>query len=434
MSEKRGLLSWYIDSNLLMRILVALVAGTIVGIVLGYVSPEASKSFVNNTRFFGDLFIRLLKMIVVPVIAFSLVTGAAGIAPSRLGRVGVKVLLFYILTSAFSVVIGLGFAALFQPGAGMELVNVAGATAKEAVSPPMIDIILGIVPTNIFESLAKGDILPVIFFSMIFGLAISYLKDSGDSVVAKGADILFQAISAAAEVMYKIVGGIMQYAPIGVFFLIAGVFALQGPKAVGPLLNATITFYLGLILLVLVVYGILLGVFGLKLTTFLKGSREAMITAFVTRTSSGTLPVSLRVSEENLGVPRSISAFSLPLGATINMNGTAIYLGVCAVFITNAIGTPMDFNQQMTVVITATLAAIGTAGVPGSGAIMLLMVLDSVGLKIEAGSAAAAAYAMIWGIDALLDMGRTWVNVTGDIVVSTVVAKQEGELDMTKWA
>ncbi len=142
----------------------------------------------------------------------------------------------------------------------------------------------------------------------------------------------------------------------------------------------------------------------------------------------------MRVAEENLGVPRSISGFSLPLGATINMNGTAIYLGVCAVFITNAIGLPMTLEQQITVIATATLAAIGTAGVPGSGAIMLLMVLESIGLKIEPGSAIAAAYAMILGIDALLDMGRTSLNVTGDIVVSTIVAKQEGDLDMSKWA
>ena len=433
MSEKKGILSWYLESNLLMRILVALIAGAVIGIGFGYADPELAKTLVDKTRFFGDLFIRLLKMIVIPVIAFSLVTGAAGIAPSRLGRVGIKVVGLYIVTSAFSVAIGLGFAALFQPGQGMNIGADATAAAKTAASPPLIDILLNIVPTNIFESLTRGDILPVIFFAMVFGLALAYVKDSSDSTVARGAGILFDAISAAAEVMYKVVAGIMQYAPIGVFFLIAGVFAEQGPKAIGPLLNVTITFYLGLILLIVVVYTALLGVYGLKITTFLRGAREAMITAFVTRTSSGTLPITMRVAEENLGVPRSISAFSLPLGATINMNGTAIYLGVCAVFITNAIGMPLDFNQQVTVVLTATLAAIGTAGVPGSGAIMLLMVLDSVGLKIDGGSAAAAAYAMIWGIDALLDMGRTCVNVTGDIVVSAVVAKQEGELEVEKW-
>jgi len=175
-------------------------------------------------------------------------------------------------------------------------------------------------------------------------------------------------------------------------------------------------------------------VFRLGFFKFMKGANEALITAFVTRSSSGTLPVTMRVSEEKLGIPRSISSFTLPLGATINMNGTAIYLGVCAMFVGYAIGQPLTFAQQMTVVTTATLAAIGTAGVPGAGAIMLLMVLESVGLKVEAGSAVAAAYAMILGIDALLDMGRTCLNVGGDMVCTAIVAKGEGELDMEKWA
>ena len=432
-NKNKGLLGWYFGANLLMRIMIALIGGVIIGIVLGYGDADTAKAFADNTKFFGDLFIRLLKMIVIPVVAFSLVVGAAGIAPSRLGKMGIKVLGFYLITSAFSVVIGLGFAALFSPGEGMGIAGSAAATVNIAKSPPMSQILLNVVPTNIFESLVKGDILPIILFSMFFGLGIAYLKDSTDEAIKKGADILFQAISTAAEVMYKIVKGVMEYAPIGVFFLIASVFAQQGPKALGPLLNTTVTVYLSLLVLFVVVYGIILGVFGLSLTKFIKGANEAIVTAFVTRSSSGTLPITMRVAEENLGVPRSISSFSLPLGATINMNGTAIYLGVCAVFITNAVGLPMDFSQQMTVVATATLAAIGTAGVPGSGAIMLLMVLESIGLKIEPGSAIAAAYAMILGIDALLDMGRTSMNVTGDIVVSAIVAKQEGELNMEKW-
>ena len=433
MSEKKGMLSWYFNANLLSRILIALVGGAIVGIALGYGDPDTAKSFADNTKFFGDIFIRLLKMVVLPVVAFSLVTGAAGIAPSRLGRVGLKVLFYYAVTSAFSVFIGLGFAALFAPGAGMGIVGSASAPAKVAKAPAMMDILLNVVPTNIFEALTKGDILPVIFFAMIFGLCIAYLKDSKDETISKGADILFSAISAAAEVMYKIVKGVMEYAPIGVFFLIASVFAQQGAKALGPLLTVTITCYIAFIVLIIFVYGGLLSISGLSLFKFLKGANEAMVTAFVTRSSSGTLPITMRVAEDNLGVSRSVSAFSLPLGATINMNGTAIYLGVCAVFITNAIGIPLTLSQQMTIIITATLAAVGTAGVPGSGAIMLLMVLESVGLKMDAGSAVAAAYAMILGIDAILDMGRTSMNVTGDIVVSAIVCKQDNELDLEKW-
>jgi len=431
---KKGMLDWYFKSNLLSRIMIALVAGIVAGIALGYGDPATTKAFVDNTKIFGDIFIRLLKMIVVPVILFSLIAGAASIAPSRLGRVGIKIIAFYMITSALSVALGLFFANLLQPGLGMNIVGTAAIQGKAAAAPTLASIFLNIIPTNPAESLAKGDVLPIIFFAMLFGLAISFIKDSKDEAVAKGANALYDIVNASAETMYKIVNGIMQYAPIGVFFLIATVFAQQGAKALGPLLLVTLTVYLALIALTIIGYGGMLAVFRLGLFKFLKGANEALITAFVTRSSNGTLPVTMRVSEEQLGIPRSISSFTLPLGATINMNGTAIYLGVCAMFIGYAIGQPLTFAQQMTVVTTATLAAIGTAGVPGAGAIMLLMVLESIGLKVEAGSAVAAAYAMILGIDALLDMGRTCLNVGGDIACTAIVAKTEGELDMTKWS
>ena len=434
MSETRGMLDWYFKTNLLSRILIGLVAGAIVGIALGYSSPEAIKAFVDNTKFFGDLFIRLLKMIVIPVILFSLIAGAASIAPSRLGRVGAKIMAFYIFTSALAVTIGLVLANIFQPGAGMGIVGNEAIKGKVAESPSMITVLLNIVPTNPAESLAKGDVLPIIFFAVLFGLAIAYVKDSKEPVVAKGAEVLFQMVNAVQrETMYKIVRGIMEYAPIGVFVLIAIVFAQQGAKALGPLLFVTVTVYVGLLIHLVLTYGGFLAVYNLGFFKFLKGANEAMITAFVTRSSGGTLPVTMRVSEENLGVPRSISSFTLPLGATINMDGTAIYLGVCAMFIGYATGNPLTMEQQLTVVLTATLASIGTAGVPGAGAIMLLMVLESIGLKVEAGSAVAAAYAMILGIDALLDMGRTGLNVTGDMAGSAIVAKSEKEIDLTLW-
>ncbi|MEW6549417.1 MAG: dicarboxylate/amino acid:cation symporter, partial [Spirochaetota bacterium] len=421
-AKKKGALDWYFKTNLLARILIGLVLGAVVGIILGF-SPDAVKPFVDNSKFFGDLFIRLLKMIVVPVILFSLVAGAASIAPSRLGKVGIKIMVYYLLTSAFAVAIGLVFANILQPGAGFNIVGDAAIKGKEAVAPTIAQILLNIVPTNPIESLNKGDVLPIIFFAVVFGLGLSYVKDSGNKTLAKAGDALLDVTNAAAETMYKIVAGIMQYAPIGVFVLIAQVFAQQGPKAIGPLLIVTLTVYLGLIVHLVGVYGGLLSVYKLGFMKFLKGANEAMITAFVTRSSSGTLPITMRCTEEKLGVPRTISSFTLPLGATINMDGTAIYLGVCAMFIGYATGQPLTFNQQLTVVITATLASIGTAGVPGAGAIMLLMVLESIGLKVVEGSAVAAAYAMILGIDALLDMGRTSLNVTGDIAGTSIVAK-----------
>jgi len=434
MAAKKGMFDWYFKSNLLARIMIALVAGVVVGIALGFGDPATTKAFIDNTKVFGDIFIRLLKMIIVPVILFSLIGGAASISPSKLGRVGVKIIAFYMATSALSVALGLFLANLLQPGSGMNLIGTEGIKGKAAEAPSLATVFLNIIPTNPAESLAKGDVLPIIFFAMLFGLAITFLKDSKDEALVKGATSLHDIINAAAETMYKIVNGIMQYAPVGVFFLISIVFAQQGAKALGPLLLVTLTVYLALIALTIIGYGGLLAVFRLGFFKFLKGANEAMITAFVTRSSNATLPVTMRVSEEKLGIPRTISAFTLPLGATINMNGTAIYLGVCAMFIGYAIGQPLTMSQQMTVVTTATLAAIGTAGVPGAGAIMLLMVMESIGLKVEAGSAVAAGYAMILGIDALLDMGRTCLNVTGDIVCTAIVAKGENELDMEKWA
>jgi Na+/H+-dicarboxylate symporter len=430
---KKGALDWYFKSNLLMRILAGLVLGAIVGIVLGFM-PDAIKGFVDFFKPFGDIFVRLLRMIVVPVIFLSLVAGAASIAPNRLGRVGVKVLAYYLVTSAFAVAIGLIFANIFRPGLGMNIVGAAGAAGRAAAAPTMVTVLLNIIPTNPVDSLAKGDVLPIIFFAVVFGVAIAYVKDSKDAGIAKAAGTVLDVANGAVEAMYKIVAGIMQYAPIGVFVLISIVFAQQGARALGPLLIVTLTVYLGLILHLVGVYGGFLAINKFGLLKFLKKGNEAMITAFVTRSSGGTLPVTLRNTEDNMGVPRSISSFSLPLGATINMDGTAIYLGVCAMFIGYAVGQPLTFNQQATVVITATLASIGTAGVPGAGAIMLLMVLESIGLKVTEGSAVATAYAMILGIDALLDMGRTCLNVGGDMVGTLVVAKSEKELDMSKWA
>ena len=431
-SKTGGPLNWYFGTNLLARILAGLVLGGIVGIILGY-SPDTAKTFITHGQFFGDLFIRLLKMIVVPVILFSLITGAASITPSEIGRTGGKTLLYYLVTSIIAVCIGLAVAMLFSPGEGMNMVGAEGVAGKVAQSPPLGQVLLNIVPTNPVESLAKGDVLPIIFFALVAGIGLSVLRDSKNETLARQAHTLYDACTAAAEVIYKIVGGIMQYAPIGVFFLIAIVFAQQGPKVVGPLAYVTLAVYVGLILHLVICYGGFLTLFGLNFVKFIKGAQAPMVTAFVTRSSSGTLPVSLRAAEERLGVPRTISSFTLPIGATVNMDGTAIYITICAAFIGFAIGSPLDSGQMLTLMITATLAAIGTAGVPGAGALMLIMALESVGLKVEAGSAVAATYALVLGIDALLDMGRTCMNVTGDIAGVAIVAKSEKMLDTKKW-
>jgi len=422
---KKGLFDWYFKSNLLIRILIGLILGAIVGIFAGesilWVSP------------LGSLFVNSLKMIVMPVILASLVVGAASINPAELGRVGIKIIVFYFITSAFAVAMGLLMGNIFKPGAGLALGSAADAAGRVLKQPKFIDTLIAIIPKNPFGALASGAVLPTIFFAIIFGIGISYLKASSDERLKKGGDTLFMVFDASAEVMYMIVRWVLEFAPIGVFALISVVFAKQGPKVIGALGTVTIAAFLGYVLHVVIIYGGILLINKLSIAKFFKGAKGPMITAFVTRSSSGTLPVTMSDIDNNLGVSRKIYSFTLPLGATINMDGTAIYQGVCALFIGFAIGMPLSFAQQITVILTAVLASIGTAGVPGAGAIMLLMVLNSVGLPVEAGTPVAAAYAMILGIDAILDMGRTSVNVTGDMVGTTIVAKSEKELDMAKW-
>jgi len=389
--------------------------GIVVGPAIVWVKP------------FGDVLIRLLKMIVMPVVFFSLVVGAASISPARLGKVGLKIIAYYMVTSAFAVAVGLAFGNIFRVGAGLNLAA-GGGGVKELAKPSLVDTLMNLIPTNPFAALSGGAVLPTIFFAVLFGISISYLRANPSERIRSSAATLLNVCDGAAEVMYKIVRGVLEYAPVGVFALMAVVFGEQGARVVGPLGKVALAMYLALGVHLFLVYGGLLTLFRFNLFVFLRKVNEAIITAFVTRSSSGTLPVSMRCAEEKLGVSRGVFSFTLPLGATINMDGTAIYQGICALFVAFAAGAPLGFSQQLTVILTAVLASIGTAGVPGAGAIMLLMVLDSVGLAVEPGSAVATAYAMILGIDALLDMGRTSLNVTGDLAGTAIVAKTEGEI------
>ena len=422
------LFSWYFKSNLLMRILLGLILGAVCGIIFG---PKIA--WVHP---FGEIFIRLLKMIVVPVIVFTLTVGAASVHPSQLGRVGVKALIFYMVTTAFAVTLGLVFGNLFEPGAGMKI----AASATKAVSaaanlapPSLVDTIINVVPKNPYGAIAEGQILPVIFFCLMFGIGLAHVRNSENKTISQSGETLFRFFNGSAEVIYLVVQWILQYAPIGVFALIAEVFGKQGAEAFGPLGMTTLAVYLGFAVHMAFVYGGILALFKIDPFAFFSKAKEAIVTAFVTRSSGGTLPVSMEIAGTQMGISKGVYSFSLPLGATINMDGTAIYQGVCAIFVGFAIGTPLTFAQQLTIIATAVLASIGTAGVPGAGAIMLMMVLDSVGLKVEAGSPVAMAYAMIFGIDALLDMGRTACNVTGDMAVTCIVAKTEDEMDFSHW-
>lgn len=417
----------YFKSNLLIRILVALILGAIGGLVIGN-----SPSVMAVLAPLGEIFVRLLKMIVVPVIASTLIVGASSITPTQLGRIGIKTLMYYTVTSFFAIVIGLGVGALLKPGSGLNLVADSTVEGKTAEAPTVIQILLDIIPTNPIGAISGGQVLPMIFFCLAFGIALAFGRDSDDEQVKKSSDIVYYFVDGVSQAMFKIVGWVMQYAPIGVFALIFTVFAKNGAVAFGSLASVTLSVYVGLVLQVVLVYCVICALFKLSPAIFLKKVRHAMITAFVTRSSGATLPVSIQATQ-NMGVPKSIYSFALPVGSTMNMDGTTVYLGVCAIFIANAVGVPLDASQMTTITLTAVLGAIGTAGVPGAGAIMLLMVLESVGLPVEAGSVVAIAYGMILGIDALLDMGRTAMNVVGDVAGSVVVAKQEKTLDEKVW-
>ncbi|MDR0679108.1 MAG: dicarboxylate/amino acid:cation symporter, partial [Puniceicoccales bacterium] len=341
-----GFLSWYFKSSLFVRIFLGLLLGAAVGLLLSHF-PDRARVLVSYGQFFGDIFIRLLKMTVVPIILFSLISGAASIRPSLIGRAGGKTLLYYFVSSALAVAIGFAVALLFRPGEGMHMVAEKGGPGEIVQTKPLAQIVLQIIPTNVFESLAKGDVLPVIFFALAVGIGLSALRDARSKNLARQAGVLYDVCSVAAEAMYKIVGGIMQYAPIGVFSIIVTVFARQGSQALGPLACVALTLYVGLILYFIIGFGGLLTLCGLNFVKFLRGAREPMVAAFVTRSSSSTLPLTMRAAEERLGVPRTLCSFILPIGATVSMVGTIIYFMIAVPFVGYATGMPLNGSQVL---------------------------------------------------------------------------------------
>lgn len=389
------------------RVLAGLGAGLVCGLILG---PAA-----ENLKPIGDLFIQAIKMLIVPLIFISLIVGVTSMEDmARMGRIGVKTIGLYLLTTAIAVAGGLIWANLLAPGQGVAL---AGLEAP-AVPPgeiSLIDLVLGIVPGNPIEAMATGNVLQVIFFALLTGLAIN--------AVGAPAQPVRQFFNAAADVIYKITHWVMETAPYGVFALIAWVAGTNGIGVLKPLAMLILTLYGACLVHMLVVSGLLVGGLArLNVRSFFRGIRDAQLVAYSTSTSSGTLPVTLTCAQENLGISRGVSSFVLPVGATMNMDGTALYMGIIAVFTAQAIGVPLGIADYGAIILTATLASIGTAGVPSAGLIMIPLVLGTVGLPIE-------VIALVAGIDRVLDMMRTATNVTGDAAIATVVAKSEGELD-----
>ncbi len=393
------------------KILIGLVAGILAGILLQG-SPDIANHWIKP---FGTLFLNLIKMIIVPLVLASLVVGTCGLGDVRkLGRIGGKTLAYYLLTTAFAVILGLILANMFSVGAGFTIpAETKAAEAKEI--PKVVDTLLNIIPTNPIKALADGNMLQIIAFALILGGGIVVLGEKGKP--------LYDFFDSLTEATYKITGGIMNFAPYAVFALIVPVVAAIGPKVLLPLLSVIIIVYLGCFLHAVLVYSGTLAVFAkFSPIKFFKGIFPAQAIAFTTCSSSAALPVNMQCTEKNLGVPKSICSFVLPLGATVNMDGTALYQGVCALFIANVFGIDLTISQQFTIVLTATLASIGTAGVPGAGLIMLTMVLQSVGLPLE-------GLALVAGIDRILDMARTTINITGDSACAIIIAASENELD-----
>jgi Na+/H+-dicarboxylate symporter len=394
------------------KILIGLVLGALVGLVLNLTSMELFT--VMNTWVFvplGKIFLNFINMLVVPIVFFSITLGVAGLGdPKKLGRIGAKTISFFLVTTCIAIIIGLCLAFIFQPGAGGNF-DTANAQFEVKEAPPIVDTLLNIIPTNPVKAMVEGAMLQIIAFSIFLGFALTILGEK-----TKG---LYSLIEQGNQIMMYLVNLIMKFAPYGTFGLIATAIGSQGYSAMRAMALYMIVVVLGLLIHVLVTYGSAVSFLAKRNpVTFFKGFIPAMTVAFSTSSSNATLPVSMDTAQKNLNVPKPISSFVQPLGATINMDGTAIMQGVATVFIAQAFGVNLSMTELVIVVITAVLASIGTAGVPGVGLIMLAMVLTSVGLPAE-------GIGLIIGIDRLLDMTRTAVNITGDAACAVVVTESE---------
>lgn len=399
------------------KVIIALITGIAFGLIAhGFFPTQFNDLFVKWILTpLGNVFLRGIKMIVVPLVLCSLISGAASMGDmKKLGRVGGKILTYYVLTTALAVTIALIFANLINPGAGL---NMPLPTEYKAAEVPFImDVFTNMIPTNPIESLVKGEMLQIIVFAILFGISMT--------LIGEPAKPLLNVINQANDVMIKIIGIVMLVAPYGVFALISKVFIAQGLDVLLPLLKYTFTILLVLLIQMLLVYGSALKILGkVNPIKFYKKFWTVMVVAFSTSSSNATIPINLNTCQKKLGVPDSISSFTIPLGATINMDGTAIMQGVAAIFIAQLFGVDLNFTQQLLIILTATLASVGTAGVPGAGIVMLAMVLQQVGIPLE-------GIALILSVDRIIDMCRTVVNITGDAVGTIIVSSSEKELDI----
>lgn len=409
--------------NLTTKILISLFLGIILGVMTNiYLSNnELVNNLLINGVFtvIGQMFLNAIKLLVVPLVFVSITLGVAKMGDmAKLGRIGGKTILFYLLTTAFAICIGLIIANITDPGVGLDMSSIPISetnleNTQESVT--IFDQIANLIPTNIFKALYDGNMLQIIFFSVFLGIAITSL--------GKRVTKLHEILEELNEIFLQMLMMLMRLAPIAVFSLIITTFATLGLEGIVPIFSYVISAIGAMILQVIVVYSIILIVKGkVKPLQFYKHMRPAMSLAFSTASSTGTLPVTKKCVEDGCGVDSEIASFVLPIGATINMDGTSIMQGVAVVFIAQAFGVTLSPMDYLSVIITATLASVGTAGVPGSGVVMLSMVITQVGLPIE-------AIGIIMGVDRIIDMFRTTVNITGDSVCSIVIARSENAIN-----
>ena len=379
------------------------------GIIAGMLFPDMGSTF----KPLGQLFINLIRMVVVPLVLCTIVAGSASVGDiNKLGRVASKTLIYYFGTTAIAVVLGLVFANIFNPGEGLNIAT-EGLKAKSATPPKMVDVFLNIIPLNPIDAMGKGNMLQVIFFAMLFGFGLSAVGERGKATYA--------FFDGAAETMIKVTNMVMIYAPVGVFGLIAFTVSKHGADVLLPLIKVIGVMYIACLVHVLVCYLPLVRVSGITIGHFFKLLSAPLMIAFTTCSSAAALATNL-IQCQKLGASKPVASFSLPLGNTINMDGTAVYMGVVAIFVAEIYGIPMPFDKQFQVLATGILASIGSVGVPGAGLIMSTIVFTQVGIPLE-------GIAIIAGIDRVMDMARTTMNVLGDATGAIVVSKWEGELD-----
>ncbi|MBQ6393073.1 MAG: dicarboxylate/amino acid:cation symporter [Eubacterium sp.] len=402
------------------KIFIGLLVGLVVGVIFNLAIPHG---YIRDTVFvegifyvIGNGFIRLMKMLVVPLVFCSLVCGASAIGDTKaLGKVGGKTIGFYLCTTALAVTVAITVATIIRPGLGLDMASIEASEVTTAEATSAADTILNIIPENPVKSLADGTMLQIILFALIVGILLAKMGDR--------ANLISNFINQMNDLMMEMTLLVMNLAPIGVFCMIARTFSNLGFNAFLPLLKYMGSVVIGLALQCFVVYMVLLVVFTrLNPMVFLKKFFPVMAFAFSTSTSNATIPMNIDTLDEKIGVSRKIASFTIPLGATINMDGTSIMQGCAVVFAAQAYGMHLGLKGYLTVIATATLASIGTAGIPSVGLVTLSMVFTSVGIPVE-------AIGLIMGIDRILDMLRTAVNMTGDAVCTTIVAAQNGDLD-----